>query len=333
MVDNIQAPRIPKEEMRVVVLTDQPGRIANVLETRCDRAEVQLCGRYRDLAPLLDSFRPNVLLAYKIKGDPDAFPAEPIVNCPSLLWAHIGGAGVDHMGGWDAARLTVTNSSGIHKELMAQYVTAAMVFFTQHLALYMRQQQAHHWQRRDCINLRGKTAVVVGFGNIGQEIGRVAHTFGMHVIGIRTRPKANTAADEVLSVDRLADAARQADFFILSLPLTSQTRGLIGASILDALKPGGVLINVARGGIVDEEALLASLGENRLAGAVIDVFEEEPLPPDSPFWDMENVIVTPHSSSDFAGWERAVADLFCDNCERMNQGSALINGVSPTRGY
>lgn len=333
MVDNVQAPRIPKEAMRVVVLSDQPRCISDVLETRCDGAEVQVCSRYGELLPLLDAFQPNILLAYKIKGDPEAFPADAIVNFPSLKWVHVGGAGIDHLGNWDDARLTVTNSSGIHKELMAQYVMAAMVLFTQHLALYLRQQRQHHWQRRDCINLRGKTAVIAGFGSIGQEIGRVARTFGMRVIGIRTRPKAAENADAVWPVDRLEEAAGLADFFILSLPLTAKTRGLIGASTLNALKPGAVLINVARGGIVDETALLASLQEGRLSGAVIDVFEEEPLPADSPFWDMENVIVTPHSSSDFDGWQRAVAELFCDNCERISRGVPLVNGVSPARGY
>jgi phosphoglycerate dehydrogenase-like enzyme len=316
-----------------VVLHPRPAILSEAIRARYPTLPLLECGSYQALIETLEERSPQILLSCKIKGDPDPFPADVITKCRSLEWVHVGAAGVDHLGSWDPAALTVTNSSGIHGELMAQYVTAAMIMSTQYYPRYIRQQRARHWERIDCLSLRGRTVVVVGFGSIGQEIGRSAKFFGMRVIGLRRNPGPSDAADEVWGPDRLAQAAGEADYFVLSLPLTRETRGMIDADVIGALKPGAHLINVSRGGIVDETALLQALDGDRVAGAVLDVFETEPLPPDSPFWSHEKVIVTPHSSSDFQGWEGAVAELFCDNMQRFTSGAPLLNVVSPERGY
>lgn len=333
--DSVQslAAALEHGDVRLLVLHGNPDSYRDLIEARIGADRIRVCRRYRDLAPLLDEFQPNMLLSFKVAGDPDAYPADVVTGSESLRWVHVGGAGIDHLGIWDPARLTVTNSSGIHRDLMSQYAIAAMVMFTQHFPLYARQQRERIWQRRDCQNLRGRTAVVVGFGNIGQAIGTAARAFGMRVIGVRTTPEPSDAADEVWPVSRLSDAAAEADYFILCLPLTDRTRGSIDAGIIGALKPGAVMINIARGGIVDEAALLEALDGDRIKGAVMDVFATEPLPEESPFWDHPKVILTPHSSSDATGWERDVAEIYCQNVGRLLEGKAMINIVDPSRGY
>jgi phosphoglycerate dehydrogenase-like enzyme len=155
----------------------------------------------------------------------------------------------------------------------------------------------------------------------------------MHVIGIRARPKATAAVDRVEVPERLHDILRQADTIFVCLPLTPLTLGLIDGPALSAMKPGAVLVDVSRGGSVDQPALIEALRTGRLAGAALDVFDVEPLAPDSPLWTMENVIVTPHCSSVDEGWQRRSIEMFCDNAERWQHGQALCNVVDPQRGY
>lgn len=327
------AATLKRGEGRLLVLHANIESYRDLIELHIDGDQVQICRRYGNLPSMLSEFRPDMLLSFKLNGDPDPYPSAAITGSDTLRWVHVGGAGVDHLGVWDPARLTVTNSSGIHCDLMAQYSVAAMVMFTQHFRLYAHQQREHEWRRVDCLNLRGRTVVVVGFGSIGEAVGEAARGFGMRVVGIRTTPRHSNVADEVWPVSRLADAAGEADFFIVCLPLTEHTRGLIGREVIGVLKPGAVVINISRGGIIDERALLEALDADALSGAVMDVFATEPIPNTSPFWDHPKVIVTPHSSSDFAGWERAVAEIFSQNIGHLMAERPMINVVDPLRGY
>ena len=163
-------------------------------------------------------------------------------------------------------------------------------------------------------------------------LGARARGLGMRVIGLRTKPQASPAADEVWPIARLRDAVGQADFVAITMPLTPDTRGLFSADLLRAFKPGARLINIARGGIVDEEALLALLKSGHIKEAAIDVFATEPLPAQSPFWDMPNVVVTPHTG-DPEDWEGKVAEIFCRNLKLFRAGQPLFNVVDPAKGY
>lgn len=149
----------------------------------------------------------------------------------------------------------------------------------------------------------------------------------MDVVGVRSRP-----ADDAVGPEQLEQALADADFLVVTLPRTPKTLGLVGREVLQSMKPGSVLINISRGGIVDEQALMDALRSGPLASAVLDVFETEPLPPESPLWDLENVVITPHTG-DIAGWESKVAELFCDNLERFRSGQKLMNLVDAERGY
>jgi phosphoglycerate dehydrogenase-like enzyme len=155
----------------------------------------------------------------------------------------------------------------------------------------------------------------------------------MKVIGVRVSPAPSPAADEVVGLDRLHAALGKADHVAITLPLTAATRGLIGAAEFAAMGSGVHFVDVSRGGVVDEGALLQALASGAIAGATLDVFATEPLPAASPFWGMENVVVTPHSSSDIEGWQQRVLDLFSENLERWLDGRPLRNLIDPARGY
>lgn len=320
-------------DLRIVALTPDPALIQKVVSIKLPGVVIHPCDNYSDLASVMADIKPNVLLASKVRHDPNSFPTDVVAASETLRWLHIGGAGIEHIRPWDTNRLTVTNSSGIHGKYMAQYAIAAMVTYTQHLALYARQQRQHVWSRLDCEGLHGRTLVLLGFGAIGQEVARTAKFFGMRVVAIRRNQAQSDLADVILPPEQLEAAVRQADFCILTIPLTHETRGMFDRRAIAALQPHAVLINLARGPIVNEPALIAALQAKAFRGAFLDVFNDEPLGDDSPFWDMENVIVTPHSSSDAVGWEVDVAEVFAANLQRYIAGHALERVVSPTKGY
>ena len=196
-----------------------------------------------------------------------------------------------------------------------------------------RNQSKSLWDKKLLVSAAGATLAVIGFGRIGAEVGRLAKAVGLKVIGVRTHPQPSEHADEVVGTDRLHDALGKADFVLNVLPLTEETRGLFNAEVIATMKPGACLINTGRGHIVEENALVAAIESGRLGGAVLDVFATEPLPPESPLWTLENVVITPHTAGDMVNWEDDVTDLFCNNLERWIKGETLANIVDPARGY
>jgi D-2-hydroxyacid dehydrogenase (NADP+) len=179
-------------------------------------------------------------------------------------------------------------------------------------------------------DLRGQTAVIIGLGAIGGEIARLARILGLKVIALRRSPrKPDDPVDEMYTPDRLAEVLPRADWLIVACPLTEETRDLIDSDMLARLPSTARLINIGRGEVVDEDALIDALRGKRLAGAYLDVFRQEPLPPESPLWDLPNVLVTPHNSSVATGNAGRVYDIFVDNLGRMSRGEPLANEVSP----
>jgi len=318
------------QPVTVLVLDRAADRYLAMLRTRFPEVRVVVCDTYETLPARLAEAQPEVVLSFKIGRA--AFPREALVGS-GARWIHAGGAGVDHLVPWDAARLEVTNSSGIHGDIMAQHVLCVVLMMNLHMPAYLRQQRERRWQGDEGISLEGQTLGVVGFGSVGQAVGRLARRAGMRVIGVRTRPAPSEAADEVAGVDALRRVAAEVDHLVVCLPLTPATRGLIDADVISAMRPHARLIDVSRGGVVDGDALLDALKAGAIAGAALDVFASEPLPPESPFWEMENVIVTPHVSSDIRGWQLRVAELFADNLERWLAARPLRNVVDPARGY
>ena len=189
------------------------------------------------------------------------------------------------------------------------------------------------WAQRAVGRIDGKTVTVVGLGKTGCEVARRAKALGLGVIGVRARPRPTPNVDRVYGSEDLHTALGEGDYVVLSVPLTDRTRGVIDAAAFGAMREGVILVDVSRGGVVEAAALLDAIASGHVAGAALDVFEDEPLPPESPFWDLENVILTPHCSSVYDGWEGRSAEIFCENLARWRKGEPLENVVDPVRGY
>jgi glyoxylate/hydroxypyruvate reductase A len=250
-----------------------------------------------------------------------------------LQWLQAMGAGVD----WALvpelpSRVVVTRAPGIFGPWMSEYVLGWCSWVTQRMETYRAAQRERRWI--DSVlpgRLRGKTLTLIGVGDIGREIARVARAVGMHVIGVSRSGGRVPAVERVYRPGNLARALAAADFVVIVLPLTKKTRGLIDAAALAAMRPGAWLINIGRGAVVDEAALLEALQGRRIAGAVLDVFSTEPLPPEHPLWALDNVVITPHVAGPSTAEE--IAPVFNDNLARWARGRPLQHVVDRTRGY
>jgi phosphoglycerate dehydrogenase-like enzyme len=316
---------------RALILDDAPISYLDALQQRFPKVAFDAITAYGELAAAVARHKPDVALVNKVEKVP--FPREVLLGCPTLKWVQAASAGIDHLLPWDTGKVQVTNVSGIHGELMTQYVLG--VIFGHNLRLFECQQRMARkfWQHFDGRVVRGRTLVVVGLGRIGSDIARAAKNFGLRVIGIKSRPAPDPSADEVWGIARLHEALGQADYAVIVVPKTPHTVNLIDAKAIGALKRGCVFIHVARGGIVDEAALLGAVKDGTIAFAAVDVFTQEPLPADSPFWTQERLLVTPHSSSDVEGWHELVAGIFAENLENWLAGRPLRNLTDPSRGY
>ena len=319
--------------MRLMLFYDRPERLLDILQRRAPDAEIACCTDYESLPRMIAAHMPEVLYTIRFGGAPD-YPRQAILDQPSLRWVSVGGSGTDHLAPWDPGRLTVTNSAGVGAPTMAQYAIAAMLHFSLGLPQFAREQRQRHWEFSSKVgSVEGGTLVILGLGKTGRATARLAKALGMRVLGLRANPAPTPDVDQVHAVSDLHSVLPEADFLLLCLPLTAATRGLMNAQAFGHLKPGAVLIDVSRGGIMRQAALIEALQSGRLGGAALDVFETEPLPPDNPLWGMANVILTPHCSSVYDGWDRRSMDMFCDNLDRWRQGLPLENVVDPARGY
>jgi len=260
------------------------------------------------------------------------FPRALLPRAAKLRWAQNMGAGVERLMLPELPRrVKVTRVAGIFGPWIAEYVLGWCLWLTQRTELFRAQQRERRWRQADPLRLHGATLCVVGLGDIGRTIARAARGFGMLVVGVNRSGRKVAEADRVYKTRDLRKAVAGADFVALTAPLTEATRGLIGAAELAAMRPSAWLINTARGPVVDEAALLYALRGRRLGGAVLDVFDEEPLPQSHPLWELDNVVITPHISGPSTSGE--IAPIFNDNLRRYLAGRALRYGVDRKRGY
>nr|WP_024936286.1 D-2-hydroxyacid dehydrogenase [Actinomadura madurae] len=251
-------------------------------------------------------------------------------------WVHIASAGVDRLmfPALIESETKVTNSRGVFDEPIAEYVLGLVLAFAKDLPGTLRLQGERRWRHRETERVTGSRALVVGTGPIGRAIGRRLSAAGLAVTGAgRTARDADPDLGLVHPMERLDEALAEADYVVLAAPLTPQTRGMIDAAALDRMRPSARLINVGRGALVAEPDLVKALRAGRIAGAALDVFEDEPLPPSSPLWDMPNVIVSPHMSGDVIGWRDELVRLFAANLGRYVSGRPLRNVVDKRLGY
>jgi len=260
------------------------------------------------------------------------FPPHLLGRAPRLRWVQSMGAGVERFIVPELPPgVTLTRAAGIFGPWMAEYTLGWCLWVTQHVDTFREQQRQRRWRPIDPRRLHGATLCVVGLGAIGRTIARSARSFGMTVVGVRRSRRRSPAVHAVYGAGALRRALGRADFVVLTVPLTGATHGLVGAAELAAMKSSAWLINIARGPVVDEPALLGALRARRIAGAVLDVFDLEPLPPDHPLWDLDNVVITPHISGPSTPDE--IALIFNDNLRRYLAGRPLRHVVDPRRGY
>jgi phosphoglycerate dehydrogenase-like enzyme len=294
-----------------------------------------------DAAALTDP-EVEVLVAGRAPGD--------LSRVPSLRWLQVRSAGVDHLAGDPPWRkgLVVTNARGVFAVPIGEYVSGMVLRIHQPAATWSADQAAHHWPAGEPPTLtmiRDRLAVIAGYGAIGREVARQLSALGMRIVAVKPRPEIRrdtgyrvpgtgdpdgTIPERIVDDSGLVEACHDADVLILTMPLTDASRGIVGPAVLAALPPHAWLINVARGALVDEPTLLEALRAGHLAGAVLDVFGQEPLAADSPWWDEPNVIVTPHASGTSP---RFFDDLLVENVRRYLGGEPLLNSVDPERGY
>ena len=325
----------PRLGMNVILLGFEPGTLSEaqldqvraaapgmqVLVTR-DRAEI---------AEVLDEIEIAV----------GGFPRDLFPEARNLRWFQQWGAGAD----WllrhpEAVELdfVLTNASGVHPIPMGEHILMFLLAFARGFHRAVRAQSCHKWishqQQEGLFELAGKTMVLVGVGSIGQRTAELAKALGMRVLGVRRNPEVGVPDVEAMfGPDQLLDLLPQADFVVLTVPLTCETQGMIGKAELRAMRTTAYVVNIGRGGTIQEPALIQALQEGWIAGAGLDVFETEPLPSNSPLWDLENVIVTSHYAGLTPRYDERALEIFVDNLRRYRAGEPLRNVVDKTLGY
>lgn len=264
-------------------------------------------------------------------------PNNLIARSPELKWIQLPFAGVDRYLDDNLVKsgITVTNARGIHATAITEYILTYMLMFAKQMPLLHDMQRRHEYHRAFGTFLRGKTAGILGLGSIGKETARICKSFGMRVIALRrhTGRSKTRNVDMILPPERLTELLSESDFVVVCLPLTPSTEDMIGKTELSAMKKTACIINIGRGRVVNEDALIQALEDKTIAGAGLDVFATEPLPPDSKFWKLDNVIITPHVSGDYEDYYAVAFEVFIENLKRYVNGKRLRNIVNKKLGY
>lgn len=274
-------------------------------------------------------------------------PPERLLDlAPHLRWLALASAGADRAlrQAWSRGPNAplITTANGVHATNISEHVVSAMLLWARHWPELLKLQQERRWpddaEKPPLVGreLAGATLLIVGLGAIGRRLAHLGRAFGMRTLATRrtlTAGESDPDVDALIAIERLDDALAEADYIALAVPSTPETHHLIGAEQLRRMKPGALLINIARGDVVDEQALIVALGAGRIGGAALDVFEREPLPPESPLWTAKNVMISPHISGWTPRYSERLADLLIDNIARYRDGRPLRNLVDVTRGY
>ncbi|HEU4965187.1 MAG TPA: D-2-hydroxyacid dehydrogenase [Bacilli bacterium] len=315
-----------------------------ILVTTCPVSDRHLA-RIREIAPDLD-IRVHTSIAEAQDDLPHAellltygedLTQDVMDRCKNLKWIPVISAGLELMpfAAIAARDILVTNARGIHKGPMAEHTMGLLLLFARRfLPMYRNQLQAN-WDRSVRLDeLDGQTLGVIGAGSIGTEIAKRAKAFGMRTLGVARSKRPSEPFDEMFDVSGLDELLQRSDFVVVITPQTPETEGLIGERELGLMKRSAVLINIARGVVVDEAALLKALQDGTIAGAALDVFTEEPLPSDHPFWQLENCFLTPHISSRSPKYMERAQEIFRHNLRVYVTGQGeMINVIDPQKGY
>jgi len=315
-------------------LWNAPPWFAERLRAEFPQLEVQQIERYQGMGDALAES--EIAIAWSIRP-------EDFARARRLKWVHSTAAAVHQLMFPElvASNVMVTNSRNVHAPVVAEHAITLVLALAKRLPQCMAFQQQAKWaqaaiyfEKPTVRELSSSTAVVFGMGSIGREFTRRAKALGMHVIAVREHPERGPAgADEVVSPDQLTSILPRADFVVLAAPVTSRTKHVISSAALAAMRNDAYLVNVGRGPLIEDSALIAALESKTIAGAALDVFAEEPLPPDSPYWRLTNVLITPHTAAVTENlWERQYS-LITENLRRYLNGSPLLDPVDKQIGY
>ncbi len=316
----------------VILHTNNPEASHEVFSKNHPDLPILTCDSYGELPEMLEESGAEVVYTIRFDGTQN-YPRQALLESKTVKWVSVGGSGTDHLNPWDPEALTVTNAAGVAAEMMAQYVLGAMLHFSLGLPQLGVAQRRRQWFSAQVESLNGKTVLIIGLGKTGQAVANLCKLLELKTIGVRARPEPTPNVDEVHAVEALPKLWFCADFIVCCVPLLDSTRCIVGAEAFSAMKPSAVLIDVSRGGVVREYALIKALNEKRIRGAALDVFDTEPLPPENPLWNFENVLISPHCSAVYQGWELKSVEMFSENLTRYRKGLALTNIVNPERGY
>jgi len=320
--------------MTTILIALEPGTLS----------EEQL-GQVREIAPdmrvLVTRDKAEIEAALnEIEIAAFSFQYDPLYKAPNLRWFQLWSAGADWLMRYPEAvdlDFVLTNTSGLHAINISEQIVGYLTAFARQLHMAVRAQDRGEWVPPETLNffeLAGKTMVLVGVGSIGGRTARLASALEMRVLGVRRHPAVEAPDVEAMyGPDQLLDVLPEGDFVVLAVPLTHETKGMIGKAELRAMKPTAYLVNIGRGGVIQEKALVKALQEGWIAGAGLDVFETEPLPEDSPLWKMKNVIITSHYAGRTPRYQEGAMTVFLDNLRRYKAGEPLRNVVDKHLGY
>ena len=284
-----------------------------------------------------------------LRAAPDA---DVILNCtghgPQLRavfpkaqkvqWIHSLAAGVEHQLFPELVEspIPLTNARGVYRESLGEFVIAAALFFAKDFRRMLRQQSEHKWEKFMVDEISRQTMGVVGYGEIGKAAASRGKSLGMRILGTSRKSgsrQSDEIADQLFPLEKRGDMIAQSDVVVVSVPLTQESRGLVGAAEIARMKPNAIIVNVGRGPVIDEKALVEALSEKRIRGAALDVFDEEPLPQDHPLWSLDNVLISPHTADNTCDWLEQSTEFFVTNFERFVSGRPLLNVVDKHAGY
>ncbi len=334
------------DPIRVLVAADFSDAILDRLRDVSERLQIEKY--FPDVPP---STYAEAEVLYTIRHFPE--PAQ----APRLRWVQLHFAGMNRVTSLpivQAEDVEVTSASGIHAVPIAEYCIGMMAAFNLKLPLMLANKAAADWQE-DAYSvfqprtLRGQTLGIVGYGSIGRELGRIAAEMGMTVLACKRDLLASTEdtgyylpgtgdptgdiPDRLYPPEAVGSMASMCDFLVVAAPLTDQTHHMIDAAVFEQMKPTAVLVNIARGALVDEEALISALAAETIGGAVLDVFEQEPLPATSPLWNLDNVIISPHVAGNHLDYHESASRLFEENLRRYIENEPLLNRLNREAGY
>jgi phosphoglycerate dehydrogenase-like enzyme len=315
------------QRLKLIVLTRAEDPYLPLLDAIRDRAEITLGATVGELSGAAAEAEAMLAWVWE-RGATEAIFA----HANKLRWMHLRWAGLDNFlfPALIESPVVLTNSRGVYSQSLGEFVIAGALFFAKDIRRLLRAQDDHQWEPFVMQELRGATMGIVGYGDIGKACATRAQALGMRVLAMRRNPDKSKGE---FGPDGLIDMIRQCDYLVASAPLTPETRGMIGVREIAAMKPTAVLMNVGRGPVIDEVALIPALRDHRIRGAALDVFTHEPLPSEHPFFTFDNVLLSPHCADNTPTWNEEAMHFFLQNFDRFAKREPLLNIVDKHAGY